>query len=62
MIATMRIKRYSDSDLAGFVAVLTDNGYAVKLRKGNGSALMVEIADDSAKVRPGVEETEEWQE
>lgn len=61
MIATMRIKLYSDSDLAGFVAVLTDNGYAVKLRKGNGSALMVEIADDSAKVRPGVEDAE-WEE
>ena len=61
MIATVRIKRYTDRDLAGFVAVLTDNGYAVKLRKGNGSALMVEVADDTAKLRPGVEDAE-WEE
>ena len=35
MKAVLRIKRYSERQLAGFVNFLTDNGYKVSIEKGD---------------------------
>lgn len=58
MNVTMRIKRYSANDLAGFINIITENGYSVVLRKGNNAAMTVDITNDSAVVRAALEDGE----
>lgn len=51
MTTTLKIKSYSDEEISGIVTLLTRNGYAVNFRKGNNSAMMCEISDDTSKLK-----------
>ncbi len=48
---TFRLKNSNEKDLAGFINILTKNGYEVNLRTGGTAHLMADIESGEAKIR-----------
>lgn len=51
MIVSLKLNSHSDNDLAGFVRILTNNGYSIQFDRKGTRALMCRIDVSDSQIR-----------